>query len=253
METVDERWARLAPHVQVLGPADSEPRPAVILFHGCGGLRPHLPLYAQAAVDAGWRAFIVDSYAPRGWPREFALSMVCTGLLLQGWQRGGDVVAAVHGISARPDVDAGQIALAGWSHGGWGMMEAFSADRSQPGALYLHDAERVDLSGVQAAWLAYAYVGFVAFNRMRPWRIQPRTLNVIARRDHLTTVRNARTVSDAIQSWGCEVETWIADGTHSFDEPSSTPPMRHDPALTQDAIGRFVGLLKASARQGEIA
>lgn len=253
METVDERWERLAPYVQVLGPADSKPRPAVILFHGCGGLRPHLPLYAQAAVDQGWRAFIVDSYAPRGWGRAFALSMVCTGLLLQGWQRGGDVVAALHGISARPDVDDRQIVLAGWSHGGWGMMEAFSADRTQLGALYLRDAERVDLSGVQAAWLAYPYVGIAAINRMRPWRILPRTLNVIARHDHLTTVHNAQTVSNAIQSWGGEVETWIAEGTHSFDEPSSTPPMRHDKALTQDAIGRFVGLLKTTARQDEAA
>ena len=243
METVDERWVRLSPHVQALGPNDTLPRPAVILFHGCGGLRPHLPLYAQAAVDQGWRAFIVDSYAPRGWGREFALSMVCTGLLLQGWQRGGDVIAAVHGISARADVDEARIALAGWSHGGWGMMEAFSADRTQPGALYLKDAERVDLSGVQAAWLAYAYVGFVAFNRMRPWRIHPRTLNVIARHDHLTTVRNARTVSDAIQSWGSEVETWVADGTHSFDEPTSVGPMNFNAVLTDEAIGRFTGLL----------
>jgi Dienelactone hydrolase and related enzymes len=247
METVDERWVRLAPHVQVFGPADSVPRPAVILFHGCGGLRPHLPLYAQAAAAAGWRAFIVDSYAPRGWNRTLALSMVCTGLLLQGWQRAGDVVAAVHGISARADVDGHRIALAGWSHGGWSMMEAFSADRLVPGALYLKDANTVDLSGIKAAWLAYAYVGFAAFNRMRPWRIHPRTLNVIAREDHLTTVRNARTVSDAIQSWGAEVETWIADGTHSFDEPISAPPMRHDPALTRQAIDRFVGLLQATA------
>ena len=250
MDTFAARWTLLAPHTTVVGPDDDRPRPAVILFHGCGGLREHLPIYAEAAKAAGWRAFIVDSWAPRGWGRSFALAMVCTGILLQGWQRAGDVLAALNGVSQRPDVDASKVVLAGWSHGGWGIMEAMSADRSAPGALGLADAGAVDLSGVKSVYLAYPYVGFGARNRMRPWKHCPRTLAVISRSDHLTSVRNAERIHDMIRDCGAEVETWIADGTHAFDEPMAASPMRHDPDLTAEAIGRFARLLEDTAPSG---
>lgn len=242
MDTLSQRWARLEPHTTMVGPDDDRPRPAVILFHGCGGLRGHLPKYAEVAKAAGWRAFTVDSYGMRGWSRSFAMATVCTGLLLRGHERAGDILAALHGVSQRRDVDASKIALAGWSHGGWGIMEAMSADRSRP-ALGLADPGSVSLDGVVGAYLAYPYVGVAAFNRMRPWRRCPKTLAVIARSDHLTTVRNAERVHAMIRNCGAEVETWIAEGTHSFDEPMTAPPMRYDPGLSDEALRRFGALL----------
>lgn len=244
MDTLAERWARLQPHVGWHGPDDDRARPIALLFHGCGGVRAHLPRYAEAAVSVGWRAAVVDSYAPRGWSREWAMATVCTGLRFRGWERGGDVLAAVRGVTERPDVDASAICLAGWSHGGWGIMEAMSADPARAGALGVQDAASCDLSGVRAAFLAYPYVGFGAPNRMRPWRHCPRTLAVVARRDHLTTVRNAQRVHDMVRNCGAEVETWIAEGTHSFDEPMTAPPMRFDPTLTEEALVRFHRLLQ---------
>ncbi len=242
MDTLAARWARLEPHTTIVGPDDDRPRPAVILFHGCGGLRGHLPKYAAAAKAAGWRAFIVDSYAPRGWSRQFAMAMVCTGVLLHGSERAGDVLAALHGVSQRPDVDASKIVLAGWSHGGWGIMEAMSSDRAA-GQLGVADPGAVPLDGVVGTWLAYPYVGIGAFNRMRPWRHCPKTVAVISRTDHLTTVRNAERVHDMVRNCGADVETWIADGTHSFDEPMTAPPMRYHPELAAEAERRFVALL----------
>ena len=47
MDTLSQRWARLEPHTTITGPDDDRPRPAVLLFHGCGGLRGHLPKYAE--------------------------------------------------------------------------------------------------------------------------------------------------------------------------------------------------------------
>ncbi|HYC97263.1 dienelactone hydrolase [Brevundimonas sp.] len=242
METLAQRWARLEPHTTVVGPDDDRPRPAVLLFHGCGGLRGHLPKYADVAKAAGWRAFTVDSFGPRGWSRQFAMATVCTGLLLRGAGRGGDILATLHGVSRRPDVDASKIALAGWSHGGWGIMEAMSADRSRP-SLGVTDPGSIDLDGVVGAYLAYPYVGIAALNRMRPWRHCPKTLAVIARSDHLTTVRNAERVHAMIRDCGAEVDTWVADGSHSFDEPMTAPPMRYDPDLSEEALRRFGALL----------
>jgi hypothetical protein len=46
-----------------------------------------------------------------------------------------------------------------------------------------------------------------------------------------------------VRNCGTEVETWIADGTHSFDEPMTAPPMRYHPELAAEAERRFVALL----------
>ena len=39
------------------------------------------------------------------------------------------------------------------------------------------------------------------------------------------------------------VETWIADGSHAFDEPMAAAPMRYHPELAAEAERRFVALL----------
>jgi dienelactone hydrolase len=243
MDTLAARWTMLEPGVTVVGPDDDRPRPAVILSHGCGGLRDHLSRYAEAARAAGWRAFIVDSFGPRGWSREMALLTVCTGLRLRGDKRAGDVLAALDGVSRRRDVDDSRVALAGWSHGGWGIMEMMSADR-RPGTLGLANPGDVALDGVAATYLAYPYIGLAARNRMRPWRHCPKTLAVISRTDHLTTVRNAEAVHAMVRNCGAEVETWVAEGTHAFDEPGAAKPMRYHPELAEEAVRRFVALLE---------
>lgn len=242
MQTLADRWTQLEPGVTVVGPDDDRPRPAAILFHGCGGLRGHLPRYAEAAKASGWRAFIVDSYGPRGWSREYALATVCTGLQLRGDRRAGDVLASLRGVSQRTDVIPDKIVLAGWSHGGWGIMEAMSSER-RPGMLGLADPGAVSLNGVIGAYLAYPYIGIAALNRMRPWKHCPRTLAVVSRTDHLTTVRNAERVMTMVRDCGADIETWIAEGTHAFDEPGAVKPMVYHPQLADEAVGRFSALL----------
>ncbi|WP_262423083.1 hypothetical protein [Brevundimonas denitrificans] len=132
-------------------------------------------------------------------------------------------------------------AWAGWSHGGWAIMEALSAPREMAGEMLLRDPAAADLSGVKAVFLAYPYVGVAATGRFRPWRHCPKTLAVIAARDHLTTVRNAERVLD-VACGHVEIERWTVDGTHAFDEPTGAGPMRHDQALTDEALKRVCGV-----------
>lgn len=218
----------------------------MLLFHGCGGIRPHLDRYAEAASARGARAFVVDSYAARGWTQAFGIAFVCSGSMLRGQERAGDVLAALWGLSQRPDVDPAAIVLAGWSHGGWGVMELMAAPLETDGELGLADARTADLGGVKGVFLVYPFVGVLAVRRFAPWLRRPPTLAVLARYDYLTTLRNAERVWEAVRGSGVAVETWIADAPHSFDEPLDIPPMRHHPAMTREAIARFGRFLEAT-------
>jgi len=247
MNTLSSRWAALEPHVIVVGPEDDKPRPAVLLFHGCGGLRSHLPRYAEEAKAAGWRAFIVDSYGPRGWSRLRTLLTVCTNLNFRGIDRAGDLLAAYHGIGQRPDVDASQIVMGGWSHGGWSLMELLAL-KPEPRALGLQDMDQADLSKLAGVWLAYAYIGPLAPNRLKRWQHPMNVFTMTCSRDHLTTIRNAEKINEAIRANGSSVEHWIGQGTHAFDEPTSNGPMKHNPEETLQALKRFQGFLRSIAQ-----
>ena len=60
METMAERFERLMPHVQVYGPADAHPRPAILIFHGCGGIAGNMGLYAEVAAERTRLAALID-------------------------------------------------------------------------------------------------------------------------------------------------------------------------------------------------
>ena len=190
-----------------------------MLFHGCGGMRPHLPLYAAVARAAGWRAFIVDCYRPRGWGRAFALATVCTGASRGADERVGDVLAAIQGVSARPDVDATKLGPGRLEprrlghHGG-------DERRGEPG----DGLRRPDPEG---APIVRRQGGLAGLSLCRGGGLQPdaavaalpEDAAVVTQRDHLTTVRNAEQVNAMVRNCGAQVESWVAGGTHGFDEP----------------------------------
>jgi dienelactone hydrolase len=105
------------------GAVASEPRPAVISLHGCGGLlddkgglsRNRYRVAEYFNVER-MHTLLVDSFTPRG------LKSVCeTRLNLRSVDyddRREDVYAAVRWLAQRPDVDRGRIAVVGYSNGG---------------------------------------------------------------------------------------------------------------------------------------
>lgn len=244
MDTIAERWAMLASGVHAYGPDDGVKRPAVLLYHGCGGLRPHLPLYADAAVKAGWRAFVVDSFAPRGWTREFGLAFVCTGVMLQGAQRAGDVLATAWGVSQRPDVDPSSLALAGWSHGSWSIMDLMTMPLRNRGEADLSDPSPAPLSNLKGVFLVYPYGGYPALTRTQNWVRTPKTYAVIARGDHITAASQAGRLYERVRASGADVDVWTVDASHAFDEPTASVPMRYEPALAAEAAQRFRSFLE---------
>ena len=242
-DTLAERWSRLEPRVEVFGPDDDLPRPAVLLFHGCGGVREHMRQYARTASAAGLRAFVIDSYAPRGWTRAFGLAFVCSGLAFRGAERSGDVLAAAWGVAQRPDVQDDRLCLAGWSHGGWAIMDLMTMPLARPGEAGLADASAKPLDGVKSLFLCYPYGGIGALSRVRPWVRGPRALAVICARDHVTSQADAEKLYGAARRAGTPLEIWRVAGTHAFDEPGTGGVMRYDKALAEEAHDRFRKLL----------
>jgi dienelactone hydrolase len=127
----------LVAHLQVIRPDGPGPFPVVVQRHGCGGVQPLQRRYAEAARAAGVAAVILDSLAPRGIGRHEACATVCTGLRLRGGERAGDLTAILDWLDDQPWADRTRLAAAGWSHGGWSIMEALAARTPHPALLRL--------------------------------------------------------------------------------------------------------------------
>ena len=236
--SIAERWAALKSGVRVVGPEGR--RPMVLMFHGCGGLGVHLDNYAAAATAQGVRVAIVDSYAPRGWSTRFGKTFVCTGAAFRGAERAGDVLASAHGAVADLGADPRALVLAGWSHGGWAIMDLMTMPLIEPGEAGLSDPSPAALEGVKALFLAYPYGGLTALSRDQDWVRQPRTLAVLAELDRVTHPRDAQRIYDRMLASGCELEVWRAAARHAFDEAGTEMSwLRLDRELADESVARF--------------
>jgi dienelactone hydrolase len=236
MDTLAARWARLKPHVQVHGPPGR--RPAALLFHGCGGLGVHLDDYAAAATAQGVRTVVVDSYAPRGWSARFGKTFVCTGAVFRGAERAGDVLAAAHG--AVSELEAEGLVLAGWSHGGWSIMDLMTMPLTASGEAGLADPTPAPLDQLKGLFLAYPYGGLTALSRTHDWVRRPRTLAVLGEKDRVTHPRDSQRIYDRVAAGGCELEVWRVPGRHAFDEAKTELSwLRHDRGLAAASVARF--------------
>lgn len=242
LHTLDQRWAMLRPHVQAFGP-EAPDRPGVLLFHGCGGMRPHLPRYASAATEAGWTAFVVDSYAARGWSRPFALATVCTGMSFWGRERAGDVLAAASGLAAEGRLDPGRLALAGWSHGGWSVMDLMTMPLTRPGEAGLLDPAPGPLAGLRGVFLAYPYGGFGALSRRRRWVRTPDVHGVLCLQDHVTSPADSRRIFETARRSGARVTVEEVRASHSYDEGLTLLHIRNDDSLARENLARFRAFL----------
>ncbi len=243
LDTISQRFAMLEPHITAYG--EGQKRPAVLLFHACNGVRPHIHAYARQATDLGLRAFVVDSFTPRGWDNAMGAQMVCSGLALPGYERSGDVLAAVWGIARRPEVDGRRLVLAGWSHGAWSIMDLMTQRLAHAGEARLLDPDPAPLDGVRGVFAVYPYLGFPALSNTHGWQYRPRTHVVLARQDFLTAHAHAESVLAHLRQDGVPLTVDSLDASHCFDEDGVHfgPLMRYDPvahAATQAAFARFV-------------
>lgn len=247
MPRLSDRIADLAPHFTLARPPGPGPFKTVVLLHGCGGRKPLMDRWAEVAVRAGAAALIVDSYAHRGIGEYQAYATVCLGLRLWGRERAGDLFAAFAWARAQAWCDRARLVAAGWSHGGWTVMDALAL-RSGPDmqrATGLADLPAEPLEGLAGVFLNYPYVGAAALAARRPWRLSPRTTAIVCGRDAIVGHRAPRRAIGRLIAAGAPIELHILDAaTHAFDECDAMDlRVRYDAALTARAHALFERLL----------
>ncbi len=238
--------ATLEPHMAAYAPEGAGPFPVVLQFPGCGGLVDRegqtvavMDDYAQAALAEGVGVIMVDSFSPRGLTRDDALELVCSGWRVRGAQRAADVLAAIQFARTLEWVDADRLALAGWSHGAWAIMDAMSMDFERVLPHGLTGAPETPLSGVQGLYLTYPYVGFITRTAHQGWVHTPRTHVVMAGDDDLALEADVRRAVAAMRASGAEVTTHVIAGvTHAFDEPQLEPGSRFQSSPEKAAEAR---------------
>lgn len=251
--------AALAPHLEVVKPPGEGPFPVVLQFHGCGGQigpdgdrNPIMRDYAERAAAAGVAAVIVDSLEPRGISRAEALARVCKGYRLRGGERAGDVLVALDLVRGFAWADCDRLAVAGWSHGAWAIMDLLSMDLNRVRPHNLSRLPEARLSGLKAAHLTYPFCGFPARTRDVGWAWRPRARVVLAGEDELALERDVRAALARMEASGVAVEAVVTPHvTHGFDEPRHEPgaTMRPDPdaaAAARAAYGAWLARVLAA-------
>lgn len=243
-----ERVELLKPGFVVSKPEGEGPFPVVLLFHGCGGLRGEhgekdiMNGYARTAREAGYASIIVDSFGPRDIDFHYAVSKVCKGYKLRGRARAGDVLAAVSYAKSLSFVDAGHIILAGWSHGGWTVMDTMTMDMEKrwPAALKRPPADI--LGGLQGVYLTYPFCGFPALSHERSWVYRPPTSVIVAEYDEVVQLGRCAETLIKLDADGVVLEVEVFEHvTHAFDERDQTAKssFSYDDAASSRAHRRF--------------
>lgn len=236
---------RVIEHSRVFKPAGPGPFPVALILHGCGGKTPFLEAYAQTAVEAGYAAIVVDSLKPRGMSPLDAKLTVCTGVRLRGLKRAADLFGVMAWLEDQPWADAGRIFLAGWSHGGWTIMDGYAIGANAARATGLVDADPARLrTQVKGALLVYPFAGYPSLTTRHGWGDgAPRVFSVLAGRDQVVGWKLPQRALQRLTLDGLNVDTvFHADATHAFDDDKANDPRsRYRPDLLaqpQDYFGR---------------
>jgi dienelactone hydrolase len=196
----------LRPHDTVLKPDGAGPFPAVMVLHGCLGVRSKDTRWAERLRDAGYVALVVDSMTGRGKTTREDLTGVCRGLSLWGSTRAADVRASLAYLRTLPDVDAARIAIVGFSHGAWAALDFLSTGSAD------------DVQGLRAVVGFYPYCGVASRARWLGWSVDVPTLLLLAGQDDFVSPAQCQSLAEREAAGGRPVSfTVYPDARHSFD------------------------------------
>lgn len=101
-------------------PEGAGPFPAMVLVHGCGGIRSNIPMWMEWFKQRGYVTIAPDSLTPRGYRSICHNLRSAVGVL----QRIDDVYGAARYLASLPYVDSRRIGIMGFSNGAVTALEA---------------------------------------------------------------------------------------------------------------------------------
>lgn len=209
-------------------PPGDGPHAAIVLMHGCGGLRersgrvaPRHADWAQRFHSLGYVALHVDSFTPRGVPE------LCTTRnrpVQPGRERVRDAYGALLYLQALPFVRADRVGLMGWSHGGSTVLATVAEKAGgRPGTL--------DKGDFRAA-VAF-YPGCRTSLQSRTWTTRIPLEILHGEKDDWTPIEPCRALVQRVRTSGAPVElVAYPDAFHGFDTPNSPVRVRQNIATT---------------------
>jgi dienelactone hydrolase len=251
LEKLAARTKRLVPNFTLVKPEVADfghgPYPTTIMMHGCGDQNGPQIDYACAAARFGVASIIVDSYTARRISKAQASALVCAGLRLWGRERAGDVFAALDWARQQDWVNADALSLAGWSHGGWSVMDALALGGEVGKHAAISDLADDGLSGIGSAFLVYPWCGAGAQTPSRGWIKPVRAFMLLAEKDSVAGVRLPLRALAAAEKSGAHVDSIVYPGaTHCFDkEITFNPTFKFDPIDTKRATGFYGSWINA--------
>jgi len=107
-------------------PEGPGPFDTIMLIPGCDGLDRYgwaqMQTWASWLMQLNYAVLTIDSFTPRG------VTNACgNGEIVQGQLHAADAYTAAAYISHLPQLQGGKIGVMGFSHGGWGVLEAASS------------------------------------------------------------------------------------------------------------------------------
>jgi dienelactone hydrolase len=112
-------------------PAGDSAHPAVVMMHGCGGayakkgdLNARHRMWGEYLAQQGYVALLLDSFTSRGF-RQLCTTKFSERTLKEA-DRVGDAYAALAFLRSLPGIEANDIGLLGWSHGGGSALATIS-------------------------------------------------------------------------------------------------------------------------------
>lgn len=237
---------QLAEHLTLFTPQqDRGPFPTVLAFHGCGGQRQSMIDNLNSwLLPAGYAVLYVDSFAARGitdW------QPVCDGKLLWGNERAQDVYTALELAAAMPQVDAQRIAIMGFSHGGWAILDALAYGGAAGHGFGQSDQGALKLA--RAAVTYYPYCGYPAqlrINSRAPQEIP--LLMLLAGQDSVTDHQQCLDSLDKLKLNQIQLVQY-QQADHVFDQPS--PMHTYQPAIAADAHLKTLAFLRENLQQSQ--
>jgi dienelactone hydrolase len=212
-----------------LPPGDG-PFPVVLMLHGCAGLYETHAEWAGLLASWGYASLRIDSFTPRG------IAEICTDIL-RPVPRAADVNGAIAYLQALPEIDAGRIAVMGWSHGAGVALQI----AAEPGSL------RGDLKpAVKGAVALYPYCSRTS----QPYRVP--LLVLIGDADDWTPAGLCTDMVADLPPSSATVDLAVYPGaTHSFDCRACNGAywghrLVHDASAHDDAIARVAAFLEAT-------